>query len=279
MASTYGLIGTRPDLGARLADAQLAALGSSSLPDSTWGIGYFDQDEALLWRRRGNAIGLRLTSDAAPMRTHGLLAHECDGSLGPLRTEATPPLRYGSMLFSCQGVSDTVEPLVHEARRQLPEFLRTVVRGETLSELAFALLLSELPTTGLALRKPSDRPTLTDPLSNDALADAMRTTLSRLDRLTNEAGRAAFKGDLWLHTGEQLMVAHREGQLGLQVLRGRADLQRWNVSPVDGAAGLDQALFVALAAGQELAPTWERLPDQVIITATRGQLPETQALV
>lgn len=277
MARTYGLIGTRPDLGAQLADVHLAALGTSSLPDSTWGIGYFDQDEALLWRRRGRVSGLRLINDAAPMRTHGLLAHECDGSLGPLRTDATPPLRYGSMLFSCQGVSDRVEPLVHEARRQLPEFLRSVVRGETLSELAFALLLSELPTTGLALRRPSDRPSLTDPLSNDGLAGAMRTTLKRLDSLTHAAGQTAFTGDLWLHTGEQLMVAHRTGQLGLQVLRGRADLERWNV-PVDGATGLDQALFIALAAGQELPPTWERLPDRIIITATRGQLPETQAL-
>ncbi len=282
MARTYALIGTRPDLGARLADAQLSSLGpagsTSNAGTSTWGIGYFDQDEALLWRRKGNAVGIRLIGDGAPMRTHGLLAHECDGSVGPTRTEATPPLRYGRMLFSCQGVSDSVEPLVHEARRQLPEFLRSVVRGETLSELAFAILLSELPTTGLALSRPSDRSSLSDPLSRDALANAMRTTLRRLDALIVDAGRSAFNGDLWLHTGELLMIAHRKGGLGLQVIRGRDDLQRWDVIPMEGAAGLDQALFVSLAAGHELSPNWEKLPNELIVTAARGQMPETQSL-
>ncbi len=278
MARTYALIGTRPDLGAKLADAQLAALGSGATPSSTWGIGYFDQDEALLWRRRGNSGGLRLAGDGAPMRTHGLLAHECDGTIGNTRTEATPPLRYGRMLFSCQGVSDSVEPLVHEARRQLPEFLRSVVRGETLSELAFALLLSELPSTGLALHRPSERTSANDPISQELLAKAMKATLTRLDTITEAAGRSTFDGDLWLHTGELLMIAHRTGDLGLQVLRGRQDLERWEVLPMDGATGLDQALFVSIAAGEELSHGWERLPDQLIITAVRGQLPETRAL-
>ena len=278
MARTYALIGTRPDLGARLANAHLASLGSSASPGSTWGIGYFDQDEALLWRRRGNAVGIRLLGEGAPMRTHGLLAHECGGSVGATRTEATPPLRYGRMLFSCQGVSDSVEPLVHEARRRLPEFLHSVVRGETLSELAFAILLSELPSTRLALSRPSDRATITDPLSQDALAKAMRATLDRLDALIRDAGSGAFTGDLWLHTGEQLLIAHRRGHLGLLVVRGREDLKRWNVIPVEGASGLDQALFVAFAAGQELPPSWEKLPHDLMITANRGQLPETQAL-
>lgn len=278
MARTYGLIGTRPDLGAKLADAQLASLGSSPHAASTWGIGYFDQDEALLWRRRGNAIGMRLIGDGAPMRTHGILAHECDGRLGPIRPEATPPLRYGRLLFSCQGVSDTVEPLVHEARRQLPEFLRSVVRGETLSELAFALLLSELAGTGLALNGPSERSALSNAISDDTLAGAMRSTLRRMDSLIRAADRSEFTGDLWLHTGERLMIAHRQGPLGLQVLRGRSDLQQWDVVPRDGASGLDQALFVSVAAGQELTPRWERLPHDVIITAVRGQLPETQTL-
>lgn len=278
MARTYGLIGTRPDLGAQLADAQLATLGSNAHAASTWGIGYFDHDEALLWRRKGNAVGMRLIGDGAPMRTHGLLAHECDGRLGPTRPEATPPLRYGHLLFSCQGVSDSVDPLVHEARRQLPEFLRSVVRGETLSELAFALLLSELAATGLPLSSGSERASHSAVLSDDGLANAMRATLRRLDKLIHDANTMAFTGDLWLHTGEMLMIAHRQGPLGMLVLIGRKDLQRWDVTPRDGAAGLDQALFVSLAAGQELAPSWERLPHDVIVTAARGKHPETQAL-
>lgn len=212
------------------------------------------------------------------MRTHGLLAHECDGRLGPTRPEATPPLRYGNLLFSCQGVSETVDPLVHEARRQLPEFLRSVVRGETLSELAFALLLSELAATGLPINGGSERSSHGSVLSDDGLANAMRATLRRLDNLIHDAKTSAFTGDLWLHTGERLMIAHRQGPLGMLVLSGRDALSRWDVTPKDGATGLDQALFVAFAAGQELAPSWERLPHDLIVSAVRGHQPETQAL-
>lgn len=279
MARTFGLIGTRPDVGSALVDAQFASLEAQARPEASWGIGFFEQDEVLLRKGRGSTVGVRLSAARTPVRTHGVLAHECDGSRGPQRTEATPPLRYGHLVFTCQGVADEVKPLVQLAKLSLPEFLQPALRGETFSELAFALFLSALPSAALNKTRMREPKRSADPLKPDALTDALRTALFRLDELAHATQRPAFRGDLWVHTGEVLMIAHREGDLGLQVLRGAKDLERLGVRPGDGMTGLEQASFVmALASEASMNPAWERLPHAVLVTAERGLLPRTESL-
>lgn len=273
------MIGTRPDIGSELVDAQFASLEAQARPEATWGIGFFEQDEVLLRKGRGSTVGVRLSAAHTPVRTHGVLAHECDGRRGPQRTEATPPLRYGHLVFTCQGVSDEVKPLVGRAKLSLPEFLQPFLRGETFSELAFALFLSALPSAALNKTRMREPKRSADPLKPNAIAAALRDALTQLDQLAQKSERPTFRGDLWVHTGEVLLIAHRDGDLGLQVLRGADDLRKLGLRIGEGTTALEKALFVmALASETQVNPRWERLPNEVLVTAERGLLPRTEAL-
>ena len=75
------------------------------------------------------------------------------------------------------------------------------------------------------------------------------------------------------------MIAHRRGPLALQVIRGRAQLEHWHPLEDSPPPGLEQSQFVALATGTEHMETgWERLPDQTLLTAIRGQAPLSESL-
>jgi hypothetical protein len=190
-----------------------------------------------------------------------------------------PPLRYGHLLFSCQGIVQDAKILMAPVRVLLPEFLTRSVRGETFTELAFALFLAALPAGSLGrsrLRAPRGS---ADPLGPVDLSNALRSSLKTLDQLCKKHGLDRFDGDMWIHTGEILMVAHRSGPLCLQVIRGRGDLEMFASLDETPPPGLDRSHFVALSATSEPASVkWERLSENILVTARRGEVPETQAL-
>lgn len=300
MSRTYGLIGTRPDLGGLLARAQLQSLWQPSSERTSWGLGLFDKDEVLLKRGPGGPES-RLLQHVSNHRSHAFLAHECDHIPGAPSTENLPPLRYGHVLFSCQGVVEGAHVLMSPVRELLPESLTRSVRGETFTEIAFALFLAELPTESLARTRLAEPGRSANPLNPSRLKKALRSSLTTLDGLCQKQGLPSFAGDLWIHTGELMMIAHREGPLTLQVTRGREDLERWNVVGETAPPGLDQSQFVALSHTSEspsAVPTeaakltngsapssrppfdlsWERLPHNILLTAARGQMPQTESL-
>lgn len=278
VARTYGLIGTRPDIGGLLARAHLESLWPTAGGKTSWGLGLFEKDEVLLKRGPGGKES-RLLHHVSNHRSHAFLAHECDNLQDAPSTENLPPLRYGHVLFSCQGVVQDVQLLMGPVRVLLPESLTRTVRGETFTEIAFALFLAELPTDSLARTRLREPGRSADPLKADRLGTALRSSLSTLDRLCKKHGLERFSGDLWIHTGEIMMVAHRHGPLALQVMRGRADLERWKVVGEKAPPGLDQSQFVALSASAQMEDlSWERLPDNILLTAGRGQTPQTESL-
>lgn len=278
MSRTYGLIGTRPDIGGLLARAQLERLWQPAREKTSWGLGLFDKDEVLLKRGPGGTES-RLLHHVSNHRSHAFLVHECDNQNGTPSTENLPPLRYGHVLFSCQGVVEDAQLLMGPVKVLLPESLTRSVRGETFTEIAFALFLSELPTESLARTRLREPGRSANPLNPERLKKALRSSLTTLDKLCKKLGLALFSGDLWIHTGELMMIAHREGPLTLQVTRGRADLERWKVVGESAPPGLDQSQFVALSNGSESHDlNWERLPDNILLTAPRGQMPQTESL-
>jgi len=278
MPKTYGLIGSRADIGGALAEAQLASLLDPQADLASWGLGFFEKDEVLLRQGPGDSAK-DLAAQIQKTRSHAFLAHACPAAFAPKSSESTPPLRYGHVLFSCQGVAHSVEPIVAAAKAQLPEFLHRTVKGETLSEVAFALFLSELPTLSLARTRLREPRRSVDPLQEGSLKNALRTSLQKLDALCEETGRPLFAGSIWIHTGELLMVAHRTGNLGLQVLRGAQDLRQWELKLQPPPTGIEQSIFVCVAgSADELGRTWERLPDHLLLTAERGKTPRTESL-
>lgn len=278
MSRTYGLIGTRPDIGGLLARAQLQTLWQPTHEKTSWGLGLFDKDEVLLKRGPGGAES-RLLHHVSNHRSHAFLVHECDNLHGTPSTENLPPLRYGHVLFSCQGVVHDAQLLVEPVKALLPESLTRSVRGETFTEIAFALFLAELPAESLARSRLQEPGRSANPLNPARLQKALRSSLITLDTLCKDQGIDPFLGDLWIHTGELLMIAHREGPLTLEVARGREDLERWKVVGESAPPGLDQSQFVALSSGADSNNLrWERLPDNILLTAPRGQMPQTESL-
>lgn len=278
MSRTYGLIGTRPDFGGLLARAQLESLWLPAPEKTSWGLGLFDKDEVLLKRGPGGTDS-RLMHHVSNHRSHAFLVHECDNLQGTPSTENLPPLRYGHVLFSCQGVVDDAQVLMEPVKALLPESLTRSVRGETFTEIAFALFLAELPTESLARTRLKEPGRSANPLNPERLKKALRSSLTTLDALCTKQGLTLFSGDLWIHTGELMMIAHREGPLTMQVMRGRQDLERWKVIGETAPPGLDQSQFVALSNGSESSNLrWERLPDNILLAAARGQMPQTESL-
>lgn len=279
MSRTYGLIGSRPDLGTSLAHAQLKELGSPEDATKMWGLGFFDKDEVLLRRGPAGQDPSHITDQLKSVRSHAFLAHECDGAHATPSTEATPPLRYGHVLFACQGVSENAATLLYRARPKLPDFLRSRLRGETFSELALAIFLSELPPSSLDRTRLREPRRSVDPLQPQALARALRSCTSQLDDLADSVDCPRFVGDLWIHSGEVMMVAHREGNLGLQLLRGKSALPQLGFVDPEAVGNLENSLFVTvLATKAPLPPSWEQLPDQILLTIVRGEPPHTEAL-
>lgn len=277
MSRTYALVGTRPDLAGSLAKAQLSSLPHVTGAASSWGIGFFEKDEVLLKKGRGTPEDL--PAQVHPVRSHALLIHERGGKQDAASLESFPPLRFGHLLFACGQPQHGYEEFGALVRERLPDYLRRTVRGHGFAELAFALLLARLPSSSVARSRMNGPQQNLTPLTVDVLGRALRDTVGDLDELSHRAGTTPFLGDLWLHTGEALLVAHRQGYFGINVLRGRADLVRWEVPFDPLPQGLEQSLFVTVAVTpSSLGQGWEPIPHQSLFVAIRGEVPRTEPL-
>jgi hypothetical protein len=277
MTRTYGLIGTRADLGGALASEHLRTLWGRIAHDEVWGLGSYVMDEILLRRGPGGAQP-RLVAELSETRAHAFLAQSASSDTLPTPADS-PPLRYGHLLFAADGVTPGMTEIVSQARTLLPATLARTVSGEGFCDLAFALFLSDLPMGTLARTRLGEPRRSVNPVRKAAIASALRGSLTILDRLCKSEGIPRFTGTLWVHSGDVLVAAHREGNLALQVLKGSSDLKRTGVDLEPSSAPYDSCQFVALASEPELGPTgWERLAGGTLVSIRRGEAPETEAL-
>ncbi len=282
MALTFAFIGNRSDLGPLLPAAHRGVLTAIPRPDQSlaWGVGFFQTDEVLLRRRPSeNRSPFTLADELTELRCHSLLAHVCDARAGALRTETTPPLRFGHMLFACEGETAHLTVLREAVSSSLPAFLRSHLKGDTFTELACSVFLAQLPLPQLERTWSQPARPVSGTLSPDAIRDALRRVFLRLDEFTQQAGIEAFRGTIWVNTGEHIIVAHRSGVLGLRVYRGRHELETLVQADELPPASLDLSHFTTLIGGVESLPTgWERIADSTILTADRTRAPQTEAL-
>ncbi|HEX2673841.1 MAG TPA: class II glutamine amidotransferase, partial [Polyangiaceae bacterium] len=136
----FGFIGNRPDLGARVLEANAALLRARRTAGDPlgWGLGFYQSGEVLLRRRPiDDRDEIDLVEAAGDIRTDVLIGHVRRASVGGLRTENTHPFRYRMWLFAQTGTIFGFERLRERLLASQPEFLRKNVRGETDSELFF----------------------------------------------------------------------------------------------------------------------------------------------
>lgn len=282
MARLFGMIGNRPDLGARA-----LALDSETLrvrsPDSPvgWGLGFYQGGEVLIRRRpvdeRPDIDVAELASDVRADVVIGQVRH---ATTGDLRTENTHPFRYRQWLFAQTGTVPQFDQLRERLVLSVPEFLRSGIRGETDAEAMFHIFLSFLHDAGRL---------------NDANADpsevheALRSTLTVLDGMTAEVGGGTNDLNLLVTNGEFIVAVHRSQsqEMRIHTLAGKSDAELVigdDTALRRRAPEIAQMHFSVVASdfdAQENVPAikatlarWKVIPPNSVVIMLRGKDPQ-----
>ncbi len=278
MARLVGLIGNRPDLGARMIEVEGQGLSFRRKAGVTpgWGVGFYQSGEILLKRRPIDDRPVIAIGDVAGgIRTDLLIAHIRAATVGGQRTENTHPFRYRQWLFAHTGTVESFTSLRGRLRESLPAFLLRDVRGETDSELLFHLFLSFLHDAG-----ELDRPDV--PAEN--ARSALRATLALVDRLCAEEGAGPSAMNVLLSNAEYLVALHGASLMAYRTYEGPADVGR-----LVGDGGLGRmrlpdfaqarVTLVASDFDDDRPPAgWTVLPERAIVLFTRENEPSSESL-
>lgn len=274
MARMFGLIGNRPDLGSRVLEVDPSVLRLDVEEPVGWGVGFYQGGEVLLRRRPiDDRPVVDLSEAARNVRTDLMIGHVRRATIGPLRTENTHPFRYRQWLFAQTGSIDGFDQLRERLMDSVPEFLRRSVRGDTDSELFFHLFLSFLHDAG-HLGAGATQP--------ESVREALRASISLVDRLSAEVGSSPNRGDILVTDGETLFGVHRNGSAAHRVISGRRE-----VEDILGDDGIQQARipnvdathFTLVACGLDDLPSgWTPIEGGSIITCSRTDGPVSEPL-
>lgn len=207
-----------------------------------WGAGFYQAGEAL-HRKLPQPIDGRIEWSAVleGIRSHVVLAHVREATVGDRRADNTQPFRMRQWLFAhvgeIAGFAAVREPLF----QQLPDFLRRSIRGQTDSELLFQVVLSFLHDAGQL-----DAVDVTDA----AVVGALRSTVSLVDRHCRQVGATPGSLTLALTNGRQLYAMRRGRPL---CITQRDRLSRRGSDPAatrDGAQMAVRFVVIATCAGE-----------------------------
>jgi glutamine amidotransferase len=243
-----------------------------SLPTSAdgWGAGFYQAGEAL-HRKLPQPIDGRIEWNAVleGIRSHVVLAHVREATVGDRRADNTQPFRMRQWLFAhvgeITGFAAVREPLF----TQLPDFLRRSIRGQTDSELLFQVVLSFLHDAGQL-----DAVDVTDA----AVVGALRSTVSLVDRHCRQVGATPGSLTLALTNGRQLYALRRGRPL---CIAQRDRLSRRSGDPVanrDGAQMSVRYAIVATCNGEPSPPGYRVIADGEVLAVDRELNVSTHAL-
>ncbi len=276
MARMFAFIGNRADLGARVLALHAPTLTIATEPGQPvgWGLGFYQSGEVLLRRRPiDERPNIDLSEAAENVRTDVLLGHVRRATVGALRTENTHPFRYRSWLFAQTGTIVGFEQLRDRLLESQPEFLRRNVRGDTDSEMFFYLFLSFLHDAG-RLNEPHVGP--------DAVAQALRSSIALVDRLSAEEGHSPNRGDILVTNGEHMVAVHRNGTMAYRVLRGRNDVEELlgeETLRKTRIPSIESTRFSLIASELGSVPAnWTAVEGPCIVTMTRTDDPQIEPL-
>jgi predicted glutamine amidotransferase len=278
MARLFGIIGNRPDLGARVLAHEAAALRARSKgPPLGWGLGFYQGGEVLMRRRPiDERRDIDVAKIAADVRADLVIGHVRHATVGALRTENTHPFRYRQWLFAQTGTVSEFDQVRERLVLSVPDFLRSGIRGDTDAEVVFHVFLSFLHDAA-RLNAGVVEPAV--------IREALRSSLAVIDGMTAEVGTASVQLNLMVSNGDELVAVHRSpSAMSLRVLSGKAD--------ADAVIGDDPQLqrkvpelsrvHFALAASDFDDPVpngrWKAVPECAIVTMSRDEDPRIEAL-
>ena len=275
MARLFGFISNRPDLGAKVLEAEARLLEEKASGTTLgWGVGFYQGGELLLRRRPvDDRPTLPLADALRDLRTDVLIGHVRHATVGAMRTENTHPFKYRQWLFAHTGTVAGFPAMRDRLAESIPQFLRRNVRGDTDSELLFHLFLSFLHDAGKL-----DQPQVD---ASDARA-ALRSSLALVDRLSAEEGAEASGGNLLVTDGEYLVAVHANQRMAYRVFQGRHDLEELlgddglRRSRVPDVASSRLCMLLGDFEGE--APRFTPVEKRAILTLTRVADPVVEPL-
>jgi predicted glutamine amidotransferase len=172
-----------------------------------WGAGFYQAGEAL-HRKLPQPIEGQLAWSGVldGVRSHVVIAHVREATVGDRRADNTQPFRMRQWLFAHVGEVAGYAALRERMLEALPDFLRRNIRGQTDSELLFHVVLSFLHDSGNLD---------TVDVSDAAVVGALRAAVQLVDRYTHEVGATPGSLTLALTNGRQLFVLRRGSPLCL----------------------------------------------------------------
>src|SRR5262245_11709174 len=123
----------------------------TSLPRAAdgWGAGFYQAGEALHRKLPQPIDGqIEWAGVLDGVRSHVVIAHVREATVGDRRADNTQPFRMRQWLFAHVGEIAGFGALRERLMESLPDFLRRNLRGQTDSELLFHLILSFLHDSG-----------------------------------------------------------------------------------------------------------------------------------
>jgi predicted glutamine amidotransferase len=170
-----------------------------------YGVGFYQAGE-VLHRKRPQAIREPVTFSAVieDIKSQIAIAHVREATVGDGRADNTQPFRMRQWLFGHVGSLAGQEQLRERIEKELPDFLRRNMRGQTDSELLFHVVLSFLHESGQL--------DVVD-VSHGAVVTALRKTADTIDRHASALGSVPSSLTLALTNGRQLYATQRGWQL------------------------------------------------------------------
>jgi len=263
---------SRADL---LGEALLEERGAldASLPKAAdgWGAGFYQSGEALHRKLPQPIDGqIEWAGVLDGIRSHVVIAHVREATVGDRRADNTQPFRMRQWLFAHVGEVAGFGALRERLMASLPDFLRRNIRGQTDSELLFHALLSFLHDSGHL-----DNVDINDA----AVVGALRSTVTLIDRFAREVGATPSSLTLALTNGRQLYALRRGSPLCL-VQRDSLAPRRSGSDPVDVKQTTQQSVRYVLVASyrDQLPPGYREVAEGEVISVDRDLCVSRQTL-
>lgn len=214
MTSLFGCICNQPQrVGEALAPVR--SLLVAAPPVARWGLGYVQSSEVLLSRTpRSSEDPVDFFEAVEQVPSDYIIGHasRADGLHGNANTQ---PFRFRRWMFAMEGVADqhqnlTPQGVAPQLLEHVPEYLRRNIKGKTLAEHVFHVLLSFLHDAGAL-----DDPHLDTQASRRALRDAFALVYGEL---TKNSMRASL-GNAIVSNSRSMLALRLDAPLYLRRLK------------------------------------------------------------
>jgi glutamine amidotransferase len=242
------------------------------------GVGFFQSDDVLLRKRPTGGREALPEKLADGIESEAALI--CTGAVGTVNRassfneQTALPIRFKKWLFAAAGQPDGLAPIRERLIRDLPDYFRRSVKGDSAAEALFFAFLSRLRDAGRLDDSDVDAPTA---------ARALAAAVGEAERAFEQSGQPLPPLAL-VATNGRVMVALRRGHpLYLGVVDGLLPCSRCEIGA--GASDLDPrvnshkklraAMF--LSGKQEALDGFREVSEGQVLAVPRG-LTEIEAL-